>query len=127
MANPLALLAAQHQATPSPHASGLSIPSASPGAEAAAATKIKGAVQILQQLVGDLDPASDMGQAVLESIKKLSKFSSHGQAMAGAEMTSLRNMQQRAQQMAPLQMLMSRLGGQEGAPGGVPQQPEMQG
>ena len=76
------------------------------------------AVKVLQKAFGMLDPTSEAGRAILESINKLGKVAPVSQAAPGIGPEALRNLAQQAQQEAPLAMLLRKqmTGGVAGPP-----------
>jgi hypothetical protein len=85
------------------------------GSDAQVVSKVRAAVKILQELAGTIDPASDIGKAVFDSIKKLSAHAPANKATQGLENTALQDIAAKAKQSAPLMGLM---GGAAGIPQG---------
>ena len=97
-------------------ASPLGVPTGSPGSNANALSQVRMAIDMLHKVLPDLPIGSKPYEAVLAAVQGMSRIAPAGDANAGVQQTSLRNMQQNAQQSGMLQSLMRSLGG--GAAGG---------
>ena len=100
----------------------ISVPSASPGAQAAAMAKVREAIKILIGALPELPIGSDPFKTVQSSIQGLSKHVSPGEEVPGMQQTALRDLQQGAGKNAALEAVMRSLGSQGGAgsaPGGT--------
>jgi hypothetical protein len=73
---------------------------------------VRQAIEILGQAAMKTDPSSDLGQTLLDTIKKLAKGAPPGQASAPGtvEPQALRNIAAQAKQQAPMQALMRSVG-----------------
>ena len=97
----------------------ISVPTGSPGAAAGALSKVREALNILQQSLPELPMGSDAHKAVLNAISSISKYVPPSAAVPGVQQTALRDLQSNAGKNAMLQQVMSSLGaGQAGAGGG---------
>lgn len=94
-------------------------PSPNLGTEAVGISKVRQAISILQEAFGDTDPTSDLGQDILDTIKKLSRSAPPMQGAPGIGREALLNLVAQARQSAPLQAVMRSMA-QGGAPGGAP-------
>lgn len=82
--------------------------------------KVASAVKILQDAFSGVDPASDVGHAILKSIEQLSKVAPVTKAAPGVGHEALRNIATQARQTAPLEMLLrQQAAGAGGQPGGA--------
>ncbi len=106
----------------------IAVPTASPGAQAGAMSKVREALNILQAALPELPIGSDPHKSVLSAIQGISKFIPPSAAVPGVQQTALRDLQQNAGKNAMLQQVMSSLGSggpQQGggAPSPSPTQP----
>jgi hypothetical protein len=102
-------------------ASPLGVPTGSPGGNANALSQVREAIKILEKALPDLPTGSDPYKAVLSAIQSVSRHVTPSAEVPGVQQTTLRNMQQSAQQSGMLQSLMRSLGGAgaAGSPGGM--------
>jgi hypothetical protein len=98
----------------------ISVPSASPGAQAAAMAKVREAIKILIGALPELPIGSDPFKTVQSSIQGLSKHVSPGEEVPGMQQTALRDLQQGAGKNAALEAVMRSLGSPGGGAGSVP-------
>jgi hypothetical protein len=97
------------------------VPSANPGAQAAALSEVRTAIQILEKALPGLGTGTEPYTAALNAIKALARHASPSSEIPGQQQTALRNLQANAGRDQGLQQLMRSMGGaQGGAPGGMP-------
>lgn len=98
-------------------------PSASPGAAVAAMSQVRKAIEILQMALPNLPIGSPPHDAVMNSIKTLSKHVPASSTDQGIGQATLADLAQHQQQVAPMMQLMRSMqaGGQPAA-GGAPMQ-----
>lgn len=104
-------------------ASGISVPSGSPGAQADAMAQVREAIKILEQALPKLQTGTDPYKSVLSAIQSISKHVSPSAEVPGVQQTALRDLQQSAGKNAALEQVMRSLGGAgagAGAGGGQP-------
>ncbi len=100
----------------------MSGPTASPGLQADANTKILEAVRMLEMALPNVPTGTEVYKAVLNAIQALSKQVPASEAVPGVQQSALRDLQQQAGQDAALQAVMRQTGG-DGAgapPAGMP-------
>lgn len=83
----------------------ISGPHPSPGATAAAYSKIQAAAKILQEAYSGLDPMGEEAASVLKSIQTLTKIAPPSQGSQGTMQETLRNLLQQAQQNPMMNMI----------------------
>lgn len=88
---------------------------AQPGNAAAAVAGVRQAVELLQANLPNIPVGSELHKAVLDSITKLAKHASAGDAAPGVQQTAGKQLMQQQQQEAPYAALMAALGGQKAA------------
>lgn len=95
-------------------------PSGNPGEAAAASAKVRLHLQGLEQALAGLPIGSDMHDAVVGSISKLSKAFPPTDDMPGIQNTALLGLKRSAQEGAMMRQLMASMGGGGGGPPGGP-------
>jgi hypothetical protein len=96
-------------------------PTPNQGYQAAGLQRVGVAVKVLTEALPLLGAGSDLGQAVLDALKKLSKLTQPGEMTPSAERNQLQDMMVRNQQQnGQLQAMQQRqaAGAQGGGPGG---------
>lgn len=107
--SPMPLPMVSPGAAPSPQGGApISGPHPSPGATAAAYSKIQAAAKILQEAYSGLDPMGEEAASVLKSIQTLTKIAPPSQASQGVGQETLRNLLQQAQQHQMMGMIQQR-------------------
>ena len=102
----------------------IALPTANPGGQAKALTKVREALKILETALPDLAPGTPPYKTVLDAITKISKHISAGDAVPGVQQTALRDLAQQGQQNSMLQQLMKSMGsGSPGPAGNAPGAP----
>ena len=91
----------------------ISGPHPSPGATAAAYSKIQAAAKILQEAYSGLDPMGEEAASVLKSIQTLTKIAPPSQASQGVGQETLRNLLQQAQQNQMMGMIQQKAQAQQ--------------
>lgn len=86
-------------------------------------TKLALVVQQLGDIVPLVGPATEPGQAVLDALRKLSKYVQPGSASDADKMNQMKQMMAKQQQMAPQMAALKAAGAGGAAPGGAPPQP----
>lgn len=109
-------------ATPGPAGASILGPTPSPGAKATALAKVRQATKLLETVVPELGADSEEGKEVLSVLMKLTKMAPPSEAASGIDATALKDLQRRAQQMAPL-LQMQGGGGPQAQPGAGTQPP----
>jgi len=99
-------------------ASPLGVPTGSPGNNANALSQVREAIKILEKALPNLPTGSDPYKAVLSAIQSVSRHVTPSAEVPGVQQTTLRDMQQNAQQSGMLQSVMRSLGGGGGGPPG---------
>ena len=99
-------------------ASPLGVPTGSPGSYANALSQVREAIKILEKALPNLPTGSDPYKAVLSAIQSVSRHVTPSAEVPGVQQTTLRDMQQNAQQSGMLQSVMRSLGGGGGGPPG---------
>jgi len=99
-------------------ASPLGVPTGSPGSNANALSQVREAIKILEKALPNLPTGSDPYKAVLSAIQSVSRHVTPSAEVPGVQQTTLRDMQQNAQQSGMLQSVMRSLGGGGGGPPG---------
>ena len=99
-------------------ASPLGVPTGSPGSNANALSQVREAIKILEKALPNLPTGSDPYTAVLSAIQSVSRHVTPSAEVPGVQQTTLRDMQQNAQQSGMLQSVMRSLGGGGGGPPG---------
>lgn len=95
-------------------------PSDNPGLAADSMSKVRMAVDMLQQALPGLPIGSPPQKDVLDAIQKLSKSVPASEAIPGVQQTQLAGLQKEAQESAMLQNLSRAMGSQQGpGPGPV--------
>lgn len=87
----------------------------SKGREAAAVSKVREAIALLQQAVPLVEPGTPLAESILNSMKSLGKHAPPAAADPGVQMTDLKNLLAKAQSQSPLSALGRLLGTQGGA------------
>jgi len=98
-------------------ASPLGVPTGAPGSNANALSQVREAIKILEKALPSLPTGSKPYESVLSAIQSISKHVSPSAEVPGVQQTTLRDMQQNAQQSGMLQSLMRSLGGGAASPG----------
>lgn len=92
------------------------------GQEAAALATLSVVVNALLKLAPQLGASSDVGQAVLDSIKKLGKYVPPGSTSPGVQNNAMMQMQREHQQSQPMAAMAAARGQQPGAQQAPPPQ-----
>jgi len=99
-------------------ASPLGVPTGSPRSNANPLSQVREAIKILEKALPNLPTGSDPYKAVLSAIQSVSRHVTPSAEVPGVQQTTLRDMQQNAQQSGMLQSVMRSLGGGGGGPPG---------
>lgn len=104
-------------------------PTGNPGQVAVAQAKVREAISIIEKVLPELQIGSPEHEAVVDSVRKLSKAFPAGAAMPGIQNATLMGLQRNAKESGVMQQLMASMGkGGGGAPpmaggGGAPPAP----
>lgn len=105
------------------------MPSINQGSAAAAMGKVREAIKLLEMALPELPTGSQVHKVVAGTISSLAKHVPSSEGTQAIQMSTLRDLQQNAQQAAPLQALMRAMqaGGQQGQPPQMGQQGQSSG
>lgn len=92
-------------------------PTANPGLQADASSKIREAVHLLEMALPNLPTGSEQHKAAIDSLSKLSKAFPATEEQPGIQKTQLLGLAQRAQQQAMLQQVMRQAQSAQPQPG----------
>lgn len=103
------------------------MPSVNSGSAAAAIGKVREAVKLLEMALPELPTGSQVHKVVAGTISSLAKHVPASEGTQAIQMSTLRDLQQNAQQAGPMQALMRAMqGGQQGQPPQPGQPPQGQ-
>lgn len=91
----------------------LAMPTGNLGSMASAQAAVRQAIKLLEEALPKAGAESDLGKAIIDSIKKLAEKASPADENAGVDQAALRSIMQRAQTQAPLQAAMRAMAGAE--------------
>jgi len=107
-------------AAPAPAGSSIARPTQSPGTSVAGIAKVRQAIKLLEEALRDVGSTSEIGDAILTSIKKLASKAPQNATTAGAESSQLQALAAKARQMAPMLALARSQGGGGAGGAGAP-------
>lgn len=100
----------------------IALPTANPGAQASALSKVREAIKILEAQIPNLPLGSGPHKEILAFVTKISKHVGAGNEVPGVQQTALRDLGQQAQQSGMMQALMKSMGS-SGTGGNAPGAP----